>query len=196
MNQFKSILYRFLFRPIIFVLVAGFIIFEEYIWNTIFIHIYNRLKSLEIMNSFRNYILNLKSEYTLLFIFLIQFCLMEGFSSYGLILMGSGFFSLGLTFYIAKILFTIPVVIIFSAAKKRLLAFKIVYYPFVLIIKMKRTALYRNIKKQIKSLKVYILDFKAHFSKIKTLFVGKYFPEKKSFRLHIKSIYSYLRRVS
>lgn len=144
---------KFILKPILYLLVGLFIIFEEYVWNLIFKYIYLKIKELKIMDKFKAYLLKEKSEYKLLLIFLIPFVLMEGMSLYAMSLIGSGLIVIGVIVYIFKILLTIPVVIIFNTVKKKLLSFKIIYVVYSWILKMKRSNLYRKVKEFAKNLK-------------------------------------------
>ncbi len=57
-------------------LVALFIVFEELAWNRIGEPAYNAIKSLQIMEKFKNWVADINHRYLLLLIFMIPFVLM------------------------------------------------------------------------------------------------------------------------
>lgn len=118
-RQIQNIIKKVL-TPILYILIGGFVLFEEYTWNKVFKVIYLKIKSLNILIKFKNYLLQENCRYRLLFIFLVPFILMEGLSLIALKLIASGMIIIGIFMYLAKILLTIPVVIIFNTAKKKL----------------------------------------------------------------------------
>lgn len=172
-RQIQKIIKK-LFSPILYLLIGGFIFFEEYIWNKIFKDIYLKIKSLNVIANLKSYLLEEDCRYKLLFIFLIPFILMEGLSIIALKLISSGLVLIGLLIYLFKILLTIPVVIIFNSAKKKLLSFKIIYVVYFFIIKLKQSQIYLNIKKFSKKIKLELSMFKFNFARNNNWLEGFY----------------------
>jgi len=142
-----------IFDYFLYLIIFGFILFEEYIWNLIFKDIYLYIKNLNIFSKLKLFLNTIENRYLLFIIFSIPFFGME-YSGYlaGLSLVDGKIFYVFL-FYSIKVLFTIPVVIIFNAAKKKLLSFKIIFWSYLLILKIKSSKYYRNIKKKIFEIK-------------------------------------------
>ncbi len=180
---------KYLLNPIIYTFILGFIIIEEYAWNKIFKHIYLKVKDLKLMIRFKYYLIYEDSRYLLLLIFLLPFVLMEGFSVLGLLLIGKGLVSLGVLMYILKLLITIPVVIIFNSAKKKLLTFFFIKFGYFYILKFKRSKTFRMVKAKIHDIKSEAknkwLEFKKEISienkvSLKKFVVKIYYRIKKS----------------
>ena len=169
-RQIQEIIKK-LFSPILYILIGGFILLEEYIWNKIFKSIYLKVKSLNIIFNFKKYLLREDCRYILLFIFMIPFISMELLSLLALNLIANGLVVIGLLTYLSKIILTIPVVIVFNSAKKKLLSFRVIYVVYSFIIKLKRSYIYINIKKFSKKVKLEISVLKFNFFKnIKSFF--------------------------
>lgn len=132
------------------------------------------------MIKFKYYLIYQDNRYVLLTIFLLPFVLMEGFSILGVFLIGKGMIVAGITIYLFKLLITIPVVIIFNSAKKKLLTFFLIKFVYFYILKFKRSKTFRMIKSKIRDFKMIHdikKDIKDKWSEIKT----QIFVEKKSF---------------
>ncbi len=155
---------KYLLKPILYILILGFILIEEYAWNKIFKHVYLKVKDLKIMIRFKYYLIYEDSRYLLLLIFLFPFLLMEGFSILGMFLIGKGMIVAGIMIYLCKLLITIPVVIIFNSAKKKLLSFFIIKFGYFYILKLKRSKIFRNVQRNIYEI---ILKIKTHWILLK-----------------------------
>lgn len=185
---------KYIIKPMVYLFVMLFIVFEEYIWDKIFKYIYIKIKNLDLISDFKEYLLKEDNRYIILLIFLLPFMIMEGVSILGLIFIGKGFIILGLSMYLIKILATIPVVIIFNSGKKRLLSFYLIKLGYFLILKFKRSKIYRNTKKNIIN---YKNDFKKviliKFKEIKAIFSDS--NDKFSFTILFDKTYKTIKRL-
>lgn len=166
-------------------LVVLFIIIEDLTWKRVGEPIYRRFKALEMMLKFKNWVSSVNHRYTLLTIFLSVFILMEITSTIGLILIGTGAIVTGALFYMMKVFLTVPAVVVFNVGKKPLLSFWFIRVVFILLIRMKRSKIFRKAKSQFRNFKLTFIQFKESYIKHK---------KKNSFLSSIQAIYRYLRR--
>lgn len=180
---------KYLLKPILYILILGFILIEEYAWNKAFKLVYLKVKDLKLMIKFKYYLIYQDNRYVLLTIFLLPFVLMEGFSILGVFLIGKGMIAAGIIIYLFKLLITIPVVIIFNSAKKKLVSFFIIKFGYFYILKFKRSKIFRNVKHKMHDFKLKVkeqwLSLKKEISidnkiSLKKLFKKVYFRIKNS----------------
>lgn len=153
-----EIIKKYILLPIVYLLILFYIILEEYIWNRIFKYIYLKIKSFNLLARFNSFIKSINNRYLILLIFILPFVFMEVFATLGLIMAAKGLVVLGTFLYILKLFLTVPVVIIFNSAKKKLLSFYIMKISYYGLIKIKRNKIFRNIKRKIKHLKKFFKD--------------------------------------
>lgn len=145
------------------ILVLGFYLVEVIAWKKIGEPVYRRVESLKIMDRFKAWVTSVEHRYALLAIFLSVFILMEITSTYGLILIGTGALFTGIGLYTMKLFLTVPAVIVFKAGKKPLLSFWVIKFVYGLIIRLKRSTIFRNIKKQVAKLRDASIQFKDEY---------------------------------
>jgi len=144
-------------------LVALFIVFEELAWNRIGEPAYNAIKSLQIMEKFKNWVADINHRYLLLLIFMIPFVLMEGASLAAFKAWGSGLLFTGIGLYSMKLLLTAPVVIIFNTGKKTLVSFWLIKYIYGMILNMKKSDIFRSVKRWGRKFKAELAVFKHDY---------------------------------
>lgn len=170
------------------ILVVCFILVEEIVWNKIGEPAYNIVKSLAIMDKFKIWVSDIEHRYLLLFIFLTPFIMMEVLSLVAVKAFAVGAFGLGVTLYVFKIILTVPVAIIFNSAKKTLVSFWIIKYGYGMLLRFKRSKVFRNVKSYLRELKA---DVRMFFKGI--LFDEKYrasfFQSLKNLRRKIKVVF-------
>lgn len=145
------------------ILVYGFYFVEVIAWKYLGEPVYRNIESLKIMDRFKAWVSTVEHRYALLGIFLSVFVLMEIMSTYGLILIGTGAFFTGIGLYVGKLFLTVPAVVVFKAGKKPLLSFWVVKTVYALIIKLKRSKIFRNIKKQMAEISEGAVRFKDEY---------------------------------
>lgn len=164
----------YILTPIIYIFVFFYLVIEEYLWQRIFRHIYLKIKAFNLLYKFNSYIKKQNNRYYLLLIFIIPFVLMEILATIGVFLTAKGLVILGVIFYSLKLLLTVPVVIIFNSSKKKLLSFYLIRISYFGIIKIKRNEIFRNTKRKIRILKLYLKElFKNLYQKILDKFSSK-----------------------
>jgi hypothetical protein len=134
-----------------YILVLIFYILEFVIWKRIGLPIYDAIKSFRFMQLFKEWVSNLEHRYFVLYIFLLPFVLSEYISLIALKEFSNGFLLNAISLYVFKILLTIPVSIIFSASKKILLSFSVIKIVYILIIKIRKSQIFKTVKKKVKS---------------------------------------------
>ena len=151
------------------IFIIFFIFFENIIWEKIAQPIYNKFKSLNIINEFKIWASAIEHRYALLLLFLMPFILMEVFSLIAIYLISKGYLVFGTILYIIKILMTVFVSIIFNAGKEKLISFFIIKYSYGAILNFKRSSIYRKTKN---SLKLFKLKIKKRFSEFKSFILN------------------------
>lgn len=144
-------------------LVVIFILFEEIAWKRLGEPAYEAIKSLKVMDKFKAWIADINHRYILLAIFLIPFALMEVSSIYAGAALFSGAVITGLGLYAIKLLLTAPVVIIFNSGKKILVSFWLIKYGYGTILNLKRSKIFRTVKKFTAKLKESFATFKSDY---------------------------------
>lgn len=158
-NLFLSKLKRYL--KILFVIL--FIIFEEIIWNKFGKPLYEKVKSLKVIERFKIWLEDIEHRYLILFIFLVPFFIMELLSLLAIKAFATGLIITGIGLYVIKILLTAPVVVIFNVAKKQLVSFFLIRYSYGIILNFKRSNIFREVKTYIKFIKNEIIKFKDEY---------------------------------
>lgn len=153
-------------------LVILFIIFEEILWNKVGKPIYELIKSLRLMVKFKEWVGEFKHRYALLVIFITPFVLMEIMSLLSLKSFATGAIGMGISLYVVKLVLTVPVVIIFNSGKKQLVSFFPIRYGYGMIINLKRSSTFRNVKKFTKKVKQVVREFKQEYYKGVGIFDG------------------------
>lgn len=144
-------------------IVVIFIVFEEIAWKRLGEPAYNAIKSLKIMDRFKEWIADIDHRYKLLVVFLIPFVLMEISSIYAGSELVSGSIFKGLGLYSTKLMLTAPVVIIFNYGKKILVSFWVIKYGYGAVLNLKRSKTFRSVKIFIGTLKESINGFNADY---------------------------------
>ena len=124
---------------------------------------YDAIKSLKVMDKFKDWIADIEQRYMLLAIFMIPFALMEVSSIYAGAALFSGSIITGLGLYTIKLLLTAPVVIIFNSGKKILVSFWVVKYGYGTILNLKRSKIFKSVKKFTANLKESFITFKEDY---------------------------------
>ena len=143
--------------------VVLFILLEEILWNKIGLPIYNSIKSLKIMEKFKNYITNIKQHYLLLLIFISPIFVdliltwLFGIAMAHLMI----FTAIGI--YVLKALMSILMVVIFQIGKKQLIEFFIIRYGYGCILRFKRSRTFREVRKYTRNLKDEFKSFKNNY---------------------------------
>mgnify|MGYP001118583441 CR=1 FL=1 len=151
------------YLKVLFVLL--FILFEEIVWNRIGEPAYNLVRSLKIMDKFRNWVSQVKNRYLVLIIFIKPFIIMEAMSIVAISYLASGSIMLGLFFYLIKILMTIPVVIIFNSCKEQLISFFIIKYCYGMILRFKRSTTFKMVKVYTTAIREQVGIFRDEYLK-------------------------------
>lgn len=165
-------------------LVVMFIIFEEIIWNKIGQPIYNKIKTLKIMDRFKVWVSNVKNIYVILVIFLGLFIGMEIVTLLALKAFATGAIVIGIGLYVIKILMVVPVVIIFNEAKKQLVTFLPIRYVYGMVLNFKRSKTFREIKRFIAKLRIEL-----------NRFVEEYLDGDEDLLTELKKIYNNIKNI-
>jgi len=152
-----------LFHYIKIFLVVVFIIFEELAWKRLGQPAYEAIKSLKVMDKFKDWIADIDHRYMLLAIFLVPFMLMEVSSIFAGKALFSGAIVTGIGLYTIKLLLTAPVVIIFNSGKKILVSFWVVKYGYGTILNLKRSNTFRSVKKYTVKITESFETFKSDY---------------------------------
>ena len=163
------------------ILVVGYILFEELIWNVFAKPIFQYFKGLALLDSLKQTFLGM-NRYLLLSVFIVIFLITEVMGFYSGYCFVNGSLLVGLTVYVLKIPIAAFTFWLFDLTKDTLMTFswlKSAYdYIMGLIKKMVESSIAIYIKKQIGSVK----------EKLKALIV-KYFGEE-GFRASMKVHYT------
>ena len=147
-----------------FLLVVIFIIFEELIWESIAIPIYNYLHSLKILKKLEYLIKNKINRYILLSIFVAIFLIVEIAGIIAGVLIVGGYPLIGVTIYITKIPIAGFTFWLFNVGRDKLMTFKWFAISYKKILKfvewIKMTQVYQSTLKMWKRLKEYLRNLK------------------------------------
>lgn len=172
---------RFVAKILETILVVGYILFEELIWNVFAKPIFQYFKSLALLDSLKKTFLEM-NRYLLLTVFIIIFLITEVMGFFSGFCFVNGYILMGLTVYTLKIPIAAFTFWLFDLTKDKLMTFawlKSAYgYIMGIIKKIVESSISIEIKKQIHSAK----------TKLKALVV-KYFGEA-GFRASMKAHYA------
>jgi len=147
-----------------FLLVVTFIIFEELIWESIAIPIYNYLHSLKILKKLEYLIKNKINRYILLSIFVAIFLIVEIAGIIAGVLIVGGYPLIGVTIYITKIPIAGFTFWLFNVGRDKLMTFKWFAISYKKILEfvewIKMTQVYQSTLKMWKRLKEYLRNLK------------------------------------
>ena len=138
------------------VLIIGYIIFEEFIWNTFAKPIFEYLKQLALLDTLRETFLNM-NRYLLVTIFILIFVLAEYLGVLALILVAEQQILVGGLIYATKIPIASFVFWLFELTKPKLLTFGWLKFSYDRLMKLidivVNSSIYLGIKHSVKSVK-------------------------------------------
>jgi len=167
-----------------YALVFLFIIFEELAWNKLGKPAYEEVKSLKVMDRFKDWVSKIEHRLALLALFLTPFILMEVSAILATKAFVMGALYWGLALYSLKIIMTVPVVIIFTTGKDVLVSFFVIRYSYGAILKFKRSDAFRGAKRQLKTMK-------SNLKEKKIALMGK---EKGTLRKSFRRLYQKIKK--
>ena len=157
-----KLLYRKIINALLTVLVFIYLILEELIWERIAEPIYVFIRELKILQTLELAILRL-NRYTVLTAFLVLFAIVELLGVVAIGLFAQGQVIVASVVYLGKIPITAFTFWMFKVAKEQLMSFawfKFCYeWLMSVLLKIKTSAIYVNIKSQIVSVKTWFKDF-------------------------------------
>lgn len=166
-------------------LVIGFIVFEEIIWEGIVIKIYNKIVKLGFFQELQKWI-ELQNTYTTLVIFVVPFIFAELMSLYSGTLIVTGNILLGVILYIVKLPVAGVTFWIFSFSKVKLLSIDWFNTLYELLIRffnwVKSTKIYTKVKDRINEVKEYIKNLKGEGNGVGSRFTKIYKDLKELFK--------------
>jgi len=147
-----------------FLLVITFIIFEELIWESIAIPIYNYLHSLKLLKKLEYLIVEKVNRYILLSIFVAIFLIVEIAGIIAGVLIVGGYPLIGVAIYITKIPIAGFTFWLFNVGRDKLMTFKWFAISYKKILEfvewIKMTQVYQSTLKMWKQLKEYLTYLK------------------------------------
>jgi hypothetical protein len=174
-----KLLYRKIINALLTVLVFIYLILEELIWERIAEPIYDFIRELKILQTLEQVILRL-NRYTVLTLFLALFVAVESLGVVAIGLFANGQVIVASVVYLGKIPITAFTFWLFKVAKDTLMSFawfKVCYeWLMSILLKIKTSAIYVNIKSKILSVKMWFKAFWASESvrRIKAMLGFKY----------------------
>lgn len=154
--------YRKLINALLTVLVFIYLVLEELIWERIAEPIYVFIRELKILQALEAVILRL-NRYAVLILFLVLFVLVELIGIVAIGLFAQGQVMLASVIYFGKIPITAFTFWLFKIAKAKLMSFAWFEFSYewlmTVLLKIKTSAIYVNIKAKIVSVKTWFKDF-------------------------------------
>ncbi|SFZ97842.1 Bll5565 protein [hydrothermal vent metagenome] len=167
------------------ILVLIYIVFEELIWESIARPIYEFIHGLKILNKIETLLLKVNS-YVILLVFVLLLLMVETLGVYAGVLFVSGNMWHGITLYLMKVPIAAFTFWIFRITEKKLMKFGWFKWMYNLLMRgiewIKSSDIYIYTVKRMEVLKASI---KEKFKGLKI----KYFANRNSFILKIKSLY-------
>ncbi len=151
------------------ILVIGYILFEELIWNTFAKPIYQYFKSLALLDNLKEYFLR-TNRYGLLSVFVFIFALTEVMGFVSAFYFVQGDILLAMFVYISKIPIAAFTFWLFDLTKSKLLTFSWVKISYDFCIKqidrVVNTSIYKNIKLKVSVARVNMKQlYQSYFKK-------------------------------